>query len=117
MEFLAPQTAELRQARTRLLQQAVTDPSARSQINSGKLAEPYWYTASPLTTPGPSLAGFPVEPGALRPPVPGVLCPDGPCDRATPARLRQLFGRSFVVLTSSPAAADSAAEIAAASMT
>src|SRR5215467_529209 len=117
MEFLAPQTAELRQARTRLLQQAVTDPSARSQINSGKLAEPYWYTASSLTTPGPSLVGFPVEPGALRPPVPGVLCPDSPCDRVTPAaRLRQLFGRSFVVLTSSPAAADSAAEIAAASM-
>ena len=117
MEFLAPQTAELRQARTRLLQQAVTDPSARSQINSGKLAEPYWYTASSLTTPGPSLVGFPVEPGALRPPVPGVLCPDGPCDRVTPAaRLRQLFGRSFVVLTSSPAAADSAAEIATASM-
>jgi 2-polyprenyl-6-methoxyphenol hydroxylase-like FAD-dependent oxidoreductase len=104
MEFLAPQTDELRARRADTLRRALTDPQARARINSGKLAEPYWYTASPLTTPaGP--AAFSTEPGVARPPVPGVICPDGPCladGQAT--RLRRLLGRSFVVLTRHEAA-------------
>ena len=94
----------------------VSDPSARSLINSGQLAEPYWYTASPLTTPGPSLAGFPAEPGAQRPPVPGVLCPDGHCDPGSPTRLRRLFGRSFVLLTARAATAAAALQAAEAAI-
>lgn len=114
MEFLAPQTAELRRRRTRLLERAMVDPAARSLINSGKLAEPYWYTTGPLTTPGRSLAAFPQQPGALRPPVPGVLCPDGPCDvDGSTTRLRRLFGAGFVVLTGSTASAEAAAKTAA----
>jgi hypothetical protein len=113
MEFLVPQTGQERRHRTGILERALADPAARAQINSGKLAEPYWYTASPLTTPGPSLAGFPVEPGAARPPVPGVLCPDGPCVAAGSAtRLRSLLGSSFVVLTARAATAAAAAALA-----
>ncbi len=115
MQFLVPQTDDLRRRRVEVLERAVSDPSARSQINSGQLAEPYWYTASPLTTPGPPLAGFPTEPGALRPPVPGVLCPDGPClADGSPTRLRRLFGRSFVLLTEKAATAAAARQAAAA---
>ncbi|HKR69189.1 MAG TPA: FAD-dependent monooxygenase [Streptosporangiaceae bacterium] len=100
MEFLVPQTENLRRRRRDALEQALADPSARSLINSGKLAEPYWYTTSPLTTPGPALDGFPVTPGASRPPVPGVICPDGQCVAdGTPTRLRRLFGSSLVLLT------------------
>jgi len=117
MEFLVPQTDDLRRRRAEVLDRAVCDPGARSQINSGQLAEPYWYTASPLTTPGPSLAGFPTEPGALRPPVPGVLCPDGPCVAdGSPTRLRRLFGRSFVLLTARAATAAAGLRAAAAAV-
>ena len=115
MEFLVPQTDDLRRRRVAVLDRAVSDPSARSRINSGRLAEPYWYTASPLTTPGPSLAGFPTEPGALRPPVPGVLCPDGPCVAGgSMTRLRRLFGRSFVLLTATAATEAAACQAASA---
>lgn len=121
MEFLVPQTSQLRRRRAEILDRAVTDPFARSLINSGKLAEPYWYLDSPLTTPGPSLAGFPAEPGALRPPVPGVICPDGPCSAGPGSdgggavtRLRRLFGRSFVIITQSAATAAAAGQAAAA---
>ncbi|HEX6468546.1 MAG TPA: FAD-dependent monooxygenase [Streptosporangiaceae bacterium] len=98
MEFLVPQTAEQRRFRRATLERAVTDPAARALINSGKLAEPHWYLDSPLTTPGDA-TGFPTEPGAARPVVPGVRCPDAPCVvGGRPSRLRRLFGRGFVVL-------------------
>jgi hypothetical protein len=97
-----PQTEEQRAFRRATLDRALTDPAARGLINSGKLAEPYWYLDSQLTTPltGPG-AATPVsaEPGAARPPVPGVLCPDAPClEAGRPTRLRRLFGRGFVIL-------------------
>jgi 2-polyprenyl-6-methoxyphenol hydroxylase-like FAD-dependent oxidoreductase len=104
MEFLVPQTDGQRARRQTALDRALTEPPARETIDSGKLAEPYWYLDSALTTPAGPVDDFPREPGRLRPPVPGVLCPDAPCvvgDRAT--RLRRLFGRSFVVLTAGPA--------------
>jgi 2-polyprenyl-6-methoxyphenol hydroxylase-like FAD-dependent oxidoreductase len=110
MDFLVPATDEGRRRRAEILGRALADQGARSLINSGKLAEPYWYTASPLTMPGPSLADFPTEPGAVRPPVPGVLCPDGPCRfGGSMTRLRRLLGRSFVILTASQAIAAQAA--------
>jgi 3-(3-hydroxy-phenyl)propionate hydroxylase len=105
MEFLVPQSQEQRVFRQATLDRAVTDPAARALINSGKLAEPYWYLDSPLTTPltrplGGPAAPFPTEPGVPRPPVPGVLCPDAPCLVAgRPDRLRRLFGHGFVILT------------------
>ncbi|MBW8485880.1 FAD-dependent monooxygenase [Actinomadura parmotrematis] len=105
MEFLVPQDDDQRHRRTTALKAALADPDARASIDSGKLAEPFWYLDSPLTTPAGSLADFPTEPGAARPPVPGVLCPDGPCDSGT--RLRDLFGDGFTVLVAD--AADRAA--------
>ena len=117
MEFLVPQTDNARRRRVQTLDRALTDPSARARIDSGKLAEPYWYTASPLTTPGPSQADFPTEPGAVRPPVPGVLCPDGPClAGGAQTRLRRLLGRSFVLLTARTAAAEAAKKVAVAAV-
>ncbi|HVB46377.1 MAG TPA: FAD-dependent monooxygenase [Streptosporangiaceae bacterium] len=113
MEFLVPRTTESRRWRTDTLDRALTDPDARSLIDSGKLAEPYWYTASPLTTPGPPLDGFPTAPGAIRPAVPGVICPDGPVVAdGVATRLRRLFGRSFVVLTQTAPAAAAARRLA-----
>lgn len=120
MEFLVPRTRERRHWRTEVLDRAVADQAdhaARTLIDSGKLAEPFWYTTSPLTTPGLSLAGFPVTPGAVRPPVPGVLCPDGPVIVAgMRTRLRRLFGDGFVILTQRSADATAAAELAAAAI-
>jgi 3-(3-hydroxy-phenyl)propionate hydroxylase len=96
MRFLVPQTDAERAHRVDVLTRAVDDEAARGEIDSGKLAEPFWYTDSPLTTPGPFVR-FPTEPGVARPPVPGVLCPDARLDRGM--RLRELVGPRFVVLT------------------
>lgn len=77
MRFLAPQTPEERAHRLDVLTRAVTDESARAEINSGRLATPFSYGDSPLTTSG------------------GALCPDAQLMRG--ARLRELG--TFVVLT------------------
>ncbi|MFE3450528.1 FAD-dependent monooxygenase [Nonomuraea sp. NPDC059194] len=95
MEFLVPQSPGQWEWRRRVLERAVDDPEARRSIDSGKLAEPYWYVDSPLTTPPAVPVAVPTEPGAARPPVPGVLCPDA---RVRGGRLRQRFGDGFVVL-------------------
>jgi len=98
MRFLVPQTPAERARRESVLARSVHDPAASAEINSGKLAEPYWYLGSPLTTPAPAeeLAAFPTAPGLARPPLPGVLCPDAVL--ADGARLRPLFGPQFTVL-------------------
>ncbi|MFB9895763.1 FAD-dependent monooxygenase [Planobispora takensis] len=97
MAFLVPQDEARWQARRSALTRALTDPAARAEIDSGKLAEPYWYVDSPLTTSG---GPVPTEPGVPRPPSPGVICPDGPVVVAgRPTRLRRLLGSGFVVLT------------------
>ncbi len=101
MRFLVPPDDAAHARRREVLEQAVRDADARRQIDSGKLAEPYWYLDSPLTTPHPSVAHFPTAPGMPRPPVPGVLCPDAPCrvpEQPGVTRLRQLFGAGFVIL-------------------
>jgi hypothetical protein len=96
MRFLVPQTDAERAHRVDVLTRAVHDEAASAEIDSGKLAEPFWYTDSPLTTPG-QFPPVPTEPGVARPPVPGVLCPDGRLDQGM--RLRELVGPRFVVLT------------------
>jgi 2-polyprenyl-6-methoxyphenol hydroxylase-like FAD-dependent oxidoreductase len=100
MQFLVPPDEAARTRRHQVLDQAVHNADARRLIDSGKLAEPYWYCHSPLTTPHPA-APLPSAPGILRPPVPGVLCPDAPCQlpgQPHIKRLRQLFGAGFVIL-------------------
>jgi 3-(3-hydroxy-phenyl)propionate hydroxylase len=92
MRFLVPQTETQRRHRLDVLGGSVHDPAVRSKIDSGKLAEPFWYLDSPLTTPASpaELAAFPRAPGVARPPLPGVLCPDAPI--LDGGRLRRLFG-------------------------
>lgn len=102
MQFLVPQDEAARTRRREALDRAVYDADARELIDSGKLAEPYWYLHSPLTTPHLAAAHLPTAPGMPRPPVPGVLCPDAPChvpEQPGVTRLRQLFGAGFVALT------------------
>lgn len=78
MRFLVPRTEEDRVHRVSVLATAVHDEEIRAKIDSGRLAEPYWYPDSPLTTSS------------------GELCPDAPLMWGK--RLRELVGR-FVVLT------------------
>ncbi len=98
MRFLVPQDETEWAWRRAVLDRAVTEPAARALVNSGKLAEPYWYVDSPLTTGVPPV-DFPTAPGAVRPPVAGVLCPDGPVTAGRASRVRELFGTGMVVLT------------------
>ena len=77
MRFLVPQTVQEREHRLDVLTRAVTDPSARAEIDAGKLATPFSYVDSPLTTSG------------------GALCPDA--QLMWGGRLRELG--TFTVLT------------------
>ncbi|WP_017622578.1 FAD-dependent monooxygenase [Nocardiopsis chromatogenes] len=110
MRFLVPHTEEDRRRRREVLERALEDPRAGDRIDSGKLAEPFRYADSPLTTP----AG-PVPPQA-RPeaPAPGDICPDALCTPADAAkgprvRLRSLFGPGFTVIAHKEADAAAAA--------
>jgi 3-(3-hydroxy-phenyl)propionate hydroxylase len=102
MDFLVPRTEEARRRRDRVLEAAVADPAARASVDSGRLAEPFWYVDSALTTrcgwrtwPGRPERGQPPAP------VPGVVLPDVPAqDPARPEvrRLRQLARDGLLVL-------------------
>lgn len=113
MEFLVPQSDAGWETRRRTLELAVGNPKAREMVDSGRLAEPYWYTESPLTTidsHDPKVMY--TAPGTPRPVVPGVLCPDAPCStpgQSAVTRIRELFGTGFVVLVFGPASAAVAA--------
>jgi pentachlorophenol monooxygenase/3-(3-hydroxy-phenyl)propionate hydroxylase len=114
MEFLVPQDDEQRERRRTVLAGAASDPELRAMVDSGRLAEPFWYAASPLTTPDPArpFAGRPprgalpaLAPGVLIPdvpvpfvpaPVPGVPAPDVPMPGRY--RLRALARAGFVLL-------------------
>ena len=77
MDFLVPHTAAAARARHTLLTAALTDEKAREQVDSGRLAEPFWYVDSPLTTPDPSRSWPGRPPRGMPPaPVPGVVLPD-----------------------------------------
>ncbi|MCT2588144.1 FAD-dependent monooxygenase [Actinophytocola sp. S1-96] len=99
MRFLVPGTDAERAHRLDVLTRAADDEAAPEEIDSGRLAEPFWYLDSPLTTFTDlhAYATFPRDPGAARPPVGGVLCPDGHLSWGM--RLRELVGPRFVVLT------------------
>ena len=91
MDFLVPSTDDQWQKRRETLEAAVGNPNARAMVDSGQLAEPYVYVDSPLTTPS--------EVNGL---LAGTLFPDAPVSvqhRPEVARMRQLFGGPFIVLT------------------
>jgi len=107
MRFLVPGTDVERRHRLATLGRAATDPAARAAVDSGRLAEPFWYTASPLTTPDPGrpFGGRPPR-GAVPPPGPGILVPDVPifaAERTGARTLRTLARRGFVLLCASGA--------------
>ncbi len=77
MEFLVPHTDEQRQRRVEALEQALTHSDARSLIDSGKLAEPYWYLDSPLTTLAEPRTTSPVKPGSSGPHSPAFCARTG----------------------------------------
>jgi 3-(3-hydroxy-phenyl)propionate hydroxylase len=92
MRFLVPQDD-----RQRAWRRAVLDGARVSDVDSGRLAEPFWYARSPLTTPDPSRP-LPARPprAGLPIPAPGTLVPDAP----TPGgRLRALARDGFLLLS------------------
>jgi pentachlorophenol monooxygenase/3-(3-hydroxy-phenyl)propionate hydroxylase len=102
MRFLVPRTEEDRRHRLDTLARARTELAARAMVDSGRLAESFWYHASPLTTPsvGHPFTGRPAR-GTVHPPAPGVLVPDAPIDPAATggaARIRQLARRGFTIV-------------------
>lgn len=50
--FLGPPSAAERQARDRIVEAARTDPAMRSQVDTGKLSEPFVYRVSPIVQDG-----------------------------------------------------------------
>jgi 3-(3-hydroxy-phenyl)propionate hydroxylase len=108
MDFLVPQNPEQKEVRTRYLDQALTDPDARKNINSGRLFEPFWYTESALTSPNPRrpFAGRPPK-GALADPGPGVILPDAAVTvDGTEHRIRRLAREGMILLIGDAAAAE-----------
>ncbi|MGY4098762.1 FAD-dependent monooxygenase [Nocardia sp. R16R-3T] len=101
MNFLVPRDNELWRRRTEVLDAAAVDPAASGRVDSGRLAEPFWYVDSPLTTPDPRrpFSGRPPR-GQVPPAGPGVLVPDVPVAVAdsSHARLRELSRDGFLML-------------------
>ena len=102
MDFLVPQSPEGIERRRGLLDAAVTDPGVHERVDSGRLAEPFWYVDSPLTTGSPDRP-WPGRPkrGQAPAPVPGVICPDGPVSDPTDpsvTHMRQLCRSGLLVL-------------------
>jgi 3-(3-hydroxy-phenyl)propionate hydroxylase len=79
MRFLVPPDEAASAHRQDVLSRAGTEPSARAQVDSGRLSEPFWYDASPLTSPSAAhpCTGRPPR-GRLPTPGPGILLPDAP---------------------------------------
>src|SRR3546814_17082886 len=77
MNFLVPHTAAEQDHRRRVLEAARHDPMSRAEVDSGRLAEPFWYSDSPLTTPSVDrpASGRPSR-GTTPPCAPGVLIPE-----------------------------------------
>jgi len=103
MDFLVPQSEAAWRRRRDVLEHALTDPRARAEVDSGRLAEPFWYVDSPLTTPHPTrvFAGRPPR-GHAPPVVPGVLVPDAPVHiphSPHVTRLREIVRDGILVLT------------------
>ncbi|MFP3964824.1 FAD-dependent monooxygenase [Actinomadura fulvescens] len=106
MRFLVPRTDAERERRRAALDRAAADPTTAGAIDSGRFAEPFWYTGSPLTTPEPTRpppTGRPPK-GAPQPLAPGVIVPDTRVQiagRPEVTRLRELLRDGFTLLTGS----------------
>ncbi|HEX4362505.1 MAG TPA: FAD-dependent monooxygenase [Pseudonocardia sp.] len=114
MDFLVPQTPAAAAHRRDVLTRARSEPAVRALVDSGRLAEPYWYVDSPLVTPDPRRP-FAGRPSRGAPPLsaPGLLLPDLPV--TGPAGSLRRLSRDGVLVLAAPGAltAVSPAELAA----
>ncbi|OLT49014.1 pentachlorophenol monooxygenase [Saccharomonospora sp. CUA-673] len=109
MDFLVPHDERQRRRRRTVLGGAATDARLREQVDSGRLAEPFWYGDSPLTTVDPTRPAPGRRPprGQAPAPGPGVLVPDVPLPSGSlpgRARLRELARDGFLLLAPEGAA-------------
>ncbi|MGQ0577192.1 MAG: FAD-dependent monooxygenase [Pseudonocardia sp.] len=104
MDFLVPPDPERARHRGDVLERAATDPAARAQVDSGRLAEPFWYVDSPLTTRDGLRRRFAGRPprGAVPDPGPGILLPDAPVADSRVTRSRELARDGFLLLVTDP---------------
>jgi 3-(3-hydroxy-phenyl)propionate hydroxylase len=98
MLFMSPPNPWRRTLRNLILRLSAFYPPARRRVDSGKMAEPFTYTESPLLTPDEA----PVDDWQGAPPT-GSMAPDAPCacwsgGECVPSFLRNLLGSGFVVL-------------------
>ena len=117
MRFLVPQNEAERADRLDVLEHALSDPEARSQVDSGRMYEPFWYIDSPLTTPDPGRP-FPGRParGQVLPPLPGIIVPDTPITDPThpeASRLRDIARDGLLVLVADDVVRDDVQAFAA----
>ena len=98
MDFLVPQDDAQRERRVNTLTAARSSEEVHALVDSGRLAEPFWYSDSSLTTPSLERppGGRPAK-GQAPTPAPGVLIPDLPTSDGR--RLRILAREGFTVLT------------------
>ncbi|MBB5430252.1 FAD-dependent monooxygenase [Nocardiopsis composta] len=106
MRFLVPPGPQESEHRAAVLERALHDPAAYPQVDSGRLAEPFWYTDSPLTTAHPRrVSGGRPPRGEAPDPCPGVLVPDAPVrvpGRPEAVRLRTLARAGLTLLVAEP---------------
>ncbi|WP_326835295.1 FAD-dependent monooxygenase [Amycolatopsis rhabdoformis] len=106
MDFFVPQNERQARHRAEILAGAATDAGLRAQVDSGRLAEPFWYVDSPLTSPNVArpFAGRPPR-GEAPTPGPGVLLPDAPVTvDGLATRIRSLARDGFLLLATDAAA-------------
>lgn len=101
MDFLVPQTKKAKRRRKEILKRARKDKKVIPLVDSGRLAEAFWYVDSPLTTTDPSRY-WPGRPprGQAPTPVPGVILPDAVASSTAhdKTRVRELAREGLLVL-------------------
>lgn len=106
MRFLVPQNEAEWSERRSILEAAKGNPEqAAVTVDSGRLAEPFWYVDSALTTPNDArrFGGRPPK-GEQPTPVPGVIVPDVPVTiNGVPTRSRTIGRQGVTVLVGSSA--------------
>ncbi|HET8600184.1 MAG TPA: FAD-dependent monooxygenase [Segeticoccus sp.] len=107
MRFLVPGNDEETRIRKDTLERAMRDESACAAVDSGRLAEPFWYHRSPLTTPDPGrpFLGRPQK-GRLPRPGPGILVPDIALGGTEGDRLRSHARQGVVLVVADDGIAD-----------
>jgi 3-(3-hydroxy-phenyl)propionate hydroxylase len=94
MRFMVPRGRLRRSLRNVILRGSLRIPRLRRMVNSGRLAQPFSYAASPIVASGPH--------GDGRLPPMGGVAPDAACRSVDgdggPTRIRDLLGHHFVAL-------------------